>query len=131
MAPFFPDASALTGSRGEHVGRIFGRTSSFAAIGAEGAGAPASIQDLIAAISAGVSLARFPGGMIFFFPSFSKRPSTILTRRLSALLPGRMAGRISPPFIRVSNDSRTKSPSGSLEAWQSRQYLVKMASTEP
>src|SRR5690348_1082572 len=130
MAPFFPYASALTGSRGEPFGRIIGKTNSFAAIGAEGARAPASIHDLMIAISAEVSFARFPGGMVFFLPFLSKRPSTILMRRLSELLPGRTAGPISPPFIKESKDSRTSSPSGSLEAWQSRQYLRKIESTE-
>src|SRR4051794_29149424 len=101
------DAMAFMGFLGEPLGRIFGTTNSLGVAARFGGGAPASIQALIVVISSGVSFFRLPGGIINFFPSFSKRPSIIFTKRLSLLLPGSTAGPISPPFIRASKLSIT------------------------
>src|SRR6185369_14185944 len=91
-------ARELIGFRAGTRGEMCGTTNCRGACATVGAAAPASIQSRIAAISAALNFLRFPGGMTFVLPSFSNRPSIILTSKLSALWPGAVAASSPAPF---------------------------------
>ena len=115
------NASAFTPTRGAPFGATFGTSTIFFPISRCGGFAPASIHFANISTSAAVSFSRLPGGMNFFFPSFSTSPRRYFTSKLSADFPAFTAAPLSPPFKMSACFSITSLPSGSSAEWQSRQ----------
>ena len=119
-------ARALMGLRGTPTGAIFGTFNSAMTVLAEaGPCAPASIQVLMAAISAVSSFLRFlPGGMMRFLPSLIKSALDHADQQaVGAVARHDDRAVLAALHQGFRNLSSTSLPSGSLEPWQSRQYF--------